>query len=83
MSFSGKPCNDTCLSQGWTSVVAQRMEGRTRLQRLAAALLLKQLGVVPTSLSLHQMPDAALVLGALMHWRTHCQARPQQYMCHA
>ena len=54
-------------------MAAQRTEGRTRLQRLAATLLLEQLSVVPMSLSLPQKPSAALVLGVLVRWHTHCQ----------
>ena len=69
----GNPCNGECQLQGWTSVVAQRIEGRTRLQRLASILLLNQLGVVSMSPSLPQTPDNVLVLGVLMHWQFHCQ----------
>ena len=54
-------------------MVAQRIEGRIRLQRLAVTLLLKQLDVVPMSLSLPETPDEVLVLGMLTHWQKHCQ----------
>ena len=59
--------------QGWLSVIAQRREGRERLQKVAALLVLGKSAVVPMGLTLPQTPAAALALGVLRRWRLHCQ----------
>ena len=59
--------------QGWGSVIAQRREGRERLQKVAALLVLGKSAVVPMGLTLPQTPTAALALGVLLLWRLHCQ----------
>jgi hypothetical protein len=59
--------------QGWVSVIAQRREGRERLQKVAALVVLGKSAVVPTGLTLPETPFAALALGVLLRWRLHCQ----------
>lgn len=59
--------------QGWVSVIAQRREGRERLQKVAALLVLGKSAVVPMGLTPPQTPAAAQALGVLLRWRLHCQ----------
>lgn len=59
--------------QCWRGAVEERREGRERLQKLATVMVLGEMAVVPTSLRLPQRPAAAVALGVLTRWRSHCQ----------
>ena len=51
----------------------ERREGRERLQKVAALVMLRNLCAVPTAQRLPQTPAAALALGVLESWRSYCQ----------
>ena len=63
------------LIQGWRRAVEERTEGRQRLQKVAALIMLDNMCAVPTARRLPQTPAAALALGVLASWRSHCQVR--------
>ena len=56
----------------------ERREGRERLQRVAALVVLDDMCAVPAAQRLPQTPAAALALGVLASWRSHCQVRSSQ-----
>ena len=49
--------------------------GRERLQRVAATAMLYGMRAVPAPRHLPATPAAALALGVLISWRSHCQVR--------
>ncbi len=70
----------TCMliMQGWWRAVEGRREGRERLQKVAALVMLDNMSAAPAAQRLPQTPAAALALGVLASWRSHCQVRSLQ-----
>ena len=54
-------------------MLEERREGRKRLQKLAALVMWRDMCAVPTAPYLPQTPTAALALGVLASWHSHCQ----------